>query len=1281
MRKTTLWSSLGAAVLLAASSFSASAQYSVKFLSPSPDVTEVTSEEMNKIVFQYWAESTNAVKTIWNFNTDITAFENGVTLVDENNVSYPLQAYTLVNNSGQVKTGNSSQTLLTASDKNQIAVSFGELGPGTYTLKVATKIVQMSWPVGTNIDAAGEHTWTIAGGSVTPVNPFDVYEFDPVSGSTIVKNDESDLLIGVSFPDVTDDKLTGRSPDTSWDQVTLSDGTNTYSPRIGNISVDGNYVTLRFDQADIQAGTYTLEVPAGFWMSQNGNTTPAISGNFVIEAPAVNPWETYTFDPESGSTITVSATERMQIKLSFPEAGESKLQGANDGTVASQITLSDGINTFNPINRGSLQGDFKSILYSFDTEGMVSGTYELTVPAGFYKTSDGQPTPAISGTFVLVAPEVNPLEVYALDPASGTRVDAPRVEWQPYNFTVSFPEIGDNTLEAIEDAAFENIYLTNGTENFYAYYGGMNSDSKSFYVMFYSNYYGCPAIPGGKYTLVVPEGFCKTANGALSPEIRGEYTFVAPLPEFEGQDPAWNAENPSISEMRLNYSAAVEFKADAAPMAVLNDETDADTGMTATFSALENEGKTVVIKFSETDLEEGEYYFIVPDGAIYAAGDPEAALAQETFTFLIKAPAMPAYDGQYPGPEDGVQTLSELSVFFTEPVAIGEGMSTEFNVYNMTEYEATGTMIVAAKASASLSDDAKTAIFAITPSEGEALADARYMFAVPEGTFVAASDNSFKLPGTPVYFTIETPVNPMTLFTVDPADNSVVTEISEVVIDFYELNPNDGAEPNSACAEKIRFTNVTTGQTWEVLNNSTNGNYAKRTILPMDETYTGVTLTEPGEYTLTIPAAAMFDYSTRNNPERTYNEEIVLHYTIPEPAKNPFEVCVVTVPYETTVKKIDEIKLSYHNVDINDPVAINNDKKVTLVNKETDQSYEATVALDGVPGFFQLNNVLIITFDPAVTVIGDYTLKVEEGILSLNGFESPEFTQDFTIAEIPSVFAGWTIDPADNEELKSIETVTVRFPNDNNFNVGISTGDVTLTLEGTDTSYKAEVVQAYDSEEGEDISGEFEIKFNPAVTEAGTYVLNIPAGKFVNFVDMDDVNPEITVKYVVAANPFGTYTLTPASMEEGLKEVSTVEVLFPAISAEQTVTYDEADVEKIGMRNVDNDQVISAIAIEQADTDNGKLLTIRFAKAATDAKHILTIPAGILKLGEDSNFMIEAIYDIEASGVALLVGENGTADVYDLNGRVILLNADADALRQLEGGLYIINGKKVVIRK
>ncbi len=93
MRKTTLWSSLGAAVLLAASSFSASAQtWRVKILSPSPDATEVTSEEMKKIVFCYETINSGETTKLWNFNTT-QAFEAGVKLVDQDNNSYPLSEF------------------------------------------------------------------------------------------------------------------------------------------------------------------------------------------------------------------------------------------------------------------------------------------------------------------------------------------------------------------------------------------------------------------------------------------------------------------------------------------------------------------------------------------------------------------------------------------------------------------------------------------------------------------------------------------------------------------------------------------------------------------------------------------------------------------------------------------------------------------------------------------------------------------------------------------------------------------------------------------------------------------------------------------------------------------------------------------------------------------------------------------------------------------------------------------------------------------------------------
>lgn len=62
---------------------------------------------------------------------------------------------------------------------------------------------------------------------------------------------------------------------------------------------------------------------------------------------------------------------------------------------------------------------------------------------------------------------------------------------------------------------------------------------------------------------------------------------------------------------------------------------------------------------------------------------------------------------------------------------------------------------------------------------------------------------------------------------------------------------------------------------------------------------------------------------------------------------------------------------------------------------------------------------------------------------------------------------------------------------------------------------------------------------------------------------------------------------------------------------------------------------------------------------------------------------IEATYQITnpSVGVAGIESEEGVADVYDLAGRKVLRAADADAVRSLDNGLYIVNGKRVLVRK
>ena len=56
----------------------------------------------------------------------------------------------------------------------------------------------------------------------------------------------------------------------------------------------------------------------------------------------------------------------------------------------------------------------------------------------------------------------------------------------------------------------------------------------------------------------------------------------------------------------------------------------------------------------------------------------------------------------------------------------------------------------------------------------------------------------------------------------------------------------------------------------------------------------------------------------------------------------------------------------------------------------------------------------------------------------------------------------------------------------------------------------------------------------------------------------------------------------------------------------------------------------------------------------------------------------------ESSGIEKLIADKGRADVYDLSGRPIMLNADAIERQQLKRGVYIVkdsrSARKIIIK-
>ena len=85
------------------------------------------------------------------------------------------------------------------------------------------------------------------------------------------------------------------------------------------------------------------------------------------------------------------------------------------------------------------------------------------------------------------------------------------------------------------------------------------------------------------------------------------------------------------------------------------------------------------------------------------------------------------------------------------------------------------------------------------------------------------------------------------------------------------------------------------------------------------------------------------------------------------------------------------------------------------------------------------------------------------------------------------------------------------------------------------------------------------------------------------------------------------------------------------------------------------------------------------------AAKMIAVDMGYLDYGDEGNSpVIEAAYHLEdqALGVALIgVGAADSYTVYTLDGKVVKVDAAIEELKELEPGLYIINGKKAYLRK
>lgn len=202
-------------------------------------------------------------------------------------------------------------------------------------------------------------------------------------------------------------------------------------------------------------------------------------------------------------------------------------------------------------------------------------------------------------------------------------------------------------------------------------------------------------------------------------------------------------------------------------------------------------------------------------------------------------------------------------------------------------------------------------------------------------------------------------------------------------------------------------------------------------------------------------------------------------------------------------------------------------------------------------------------------------------------------------------------------------------------------------------------------------------------TEPGTYMLVIPKGVFTctSGQGEGEANKEFTALYVIEGEEEETvYDFNYTNVNPAAGKVTEIKnVTFTFAEDVSIMLYDAY------ILDADGNQVRKADV--QGDFDDWKIAFIEFEPLTEAGTYTLYIPKGTfgdeaygMSEGGHASDDIRIEYTIDAASVDAIGAESLSGDVYNVAGVLVLRNADAEAIKTLDKGIYIVGGKKIAVK-
>lgn len=300
-----------------------------------------------------------------------------------------------------------------------------------------------------------------------------------------------------------------------------------------------------------------------------------------------------------------------------------------------------------------------------------------------------------------------------------------------------------------------------------------------------------------------------------------------------------------------------------------------------------------------------------------------------------------------------------------------------------------------------------------------------------------------------------------------------------------------------------------------------------------------------------------------------------------------------------------------------------------------------------------------------------------------------------------------TVSPENGSTIGVLGTVTLTFDNVTNIHMDGSGPSASLykVIGGEDVF--VEEADPFDNPDSDWFNPTIYDFFFSRIYDDGEYKIVIPEGMFFDntYAESDgvsgSVNPEFVLSYIVDAVDAAEYNIEPVSIypedNAELEELSTVTLTFPeTVFVYQDVSdfnasFSEAFLYRVNEEGEEMVQSVVPFDNPASDYMNPTIYDLNFATVAEKGIYKVVVPQGLFgtldyleSKGHAGNASKEIIiyYVVDNTvGVDAILDGQKSVSIYDVNGVEVAKDADAAVAKALKSGIYVINGKKVIIRR